>query len=96
MAAIIDVLADAEGMALELGELLHHVLKRRVAAPPSEIHAQLKRLVKDGRVWPVKDGGEAYALPEKILERLEAKSSSRPARPWWRWRGSTGEWSASR
>ncbi|GAA4945663.1 hypothetical protein HD597_006710 [Nonomuraea thailandensis] len=73
-AAIIDVLADAEGLALELGELLHLVLKRRVTAPPSEIHTQLKRLVKDGRVWLVgKDGGEAYALPEEILERLEVR-----------------------
>ncbi|NRQ31243.1 hypothetical protein HII36_05250 [Nonomuraea sp. NN258] len=73
-AAIVDVLAEADGLALELGELLHHVLKRRVTAPPSEIHAQLKRLVQDGRVWLVgKDGGEAYALPEEIMERLEAK-----------------------
>ncbi|WP_214317008.1 hypothetical protein [Nonomuraea sediminis] len=72
-AAIIDVLAEADGLALELGELLHHVLKRRVTAPPSEINAQLKRLVADGRVWPVsKDGAEAFALPEEILERLEA------------------------
>ncbi|MBT2234716.1 hypothetical protein [Nonomuraea sp. NEAU-A123] len=68
-AAIVDVLAEAEGLALELGELLHLVLKRRVTAPPSEIHAQLKRLVKDGRVWLVgNDGGEAYALLEEILE----------------------------
>ncbi|MFG1966910.1 hypothetical protein [Nonomuraea sp. NPDC049028] len=71
-AAIVDVLAEAEGLPLELGELLHLVLKRRVTAPPSEIHTQLKRLVTDGRVWPVsKDGGEAYALPEEIMERLE-------------------------
>ncbi|MEV4472776.1 hypothetical protein [Nonomuraea sp. NPDC049504] len=71
-AAIIDVLAEADGLALEIGELLHRVLKRRVTAPPSEIHAQLKRLVADGRVWPVsKDGAEAFALPEEIVERLE-------------------------
>ncbi len=70
-AAILDVLADAGGDALELGEVLHLVLKRRVVAPPSEINAQLKRLVKDGRVWPVKkDGAEAFALPEEILERV--------------------------
>ncbi|TMR95785.1 hypothetical protein [Nonomuraea basaltis] len=72
-AAIVDVLAEADGLALEIGELLHRVLKRRVTAPPSEINAQLKRLVKDGRVWLVeKDGGEAFALPEEITERLEA------------------------
>ncbi|GAA5046784.1 hypothetical protein HNP84_009785 [Thermocatellispora tengchongensis] len=71
-AAIIGVLAEAEGLALELGELLHGVLKRRVVAPPSEINAQLKRLVADGRVWPIsKDGVEAFALPEEILERLQ-------------------------
>ena len=65
-AAIIDVLANADGLALELGELLHQVLKRRVTAPPSEIHTQLKRLVTDGRVSPViKDEAEAFALPEK-------------------------------
>ncbi|MGI5292616.1 hypothetical protein ACQEVF_58745 [Nonomuraea polychroma] len=72
-AAIVDVLAEADGLALEIGELLHRVLKRRVTAPPSEINAQLKRLVRDGRVWPVsKDGAEAFALPEEIMERLEA------------------------
>ncbi|WP_433355690.1 hypothetical protein ACQP25_17430 [Microtetraspora malaysiensis] len=71
-AAIIDVLADEGGTALELGELLHLVLKRRVVAPPSEINAQLKRLVTDGRVWRVaKDGGEAFALPEEIVERMK-------------------------
>ncbi|TMR92118.1 hypothetical protein [Nonomuraea basaltis] len=71
-AAIVDVLAEADGLALEIGELLHRVLKRRVTAPPSEINAQLKRLVKDGRVWLVeKDGGEAFALPEEIMERMK-------------------------
>ncbi|MEU1880805.1 hypothetical protein ABZ470_26160 [Streptosporangium sp. NPDC020072] len=73
-AAIINVLANTEGLTLDLGELLHLVLKQRVIAPPSEIHAQLKRLVEDGRVWPAsKDGEVAYALPEELLERLKIK-----------------------
>ncbi|WP_424533602.1 hypothetical protein ACOZ38_25035 [Sphaerisporangium viridialbum] len=65
--AIVDALADNDGKAMELGDLLHAVLKRRVVAPPSEINAALKRLLKDGRVWSAQQhGADMYFLPEDV------------------------------
>ncbi|MGW4641589.1 hypothetical protein ACWEN6_23915 [Sphaerisporangium sp. NPDC004334] len=66
-AAIVDVLADNNGKAMELGELLRAVLQRRVVAAPSEIYAMLKRLLKDGRVWSAQQHGtDMYFLPEDV------------------------------
>ncbi|MEU7911284.1 hypothetical protein [Microbispora bryophytorum] len=69
--AILDVLGANGGSAMDLADLMKAVLQRGIVAPPSEINAQLKRLLTEGRVWTAKNHGEdMFFLGEHMLEKL--------------------------